>query len=165
MSLRRVIVTGLLTALALVFNIVEGTMPLPLPGIKLGAANVFSLVALVLLGVREAFAVTLLRVCLAWLVTGNWFAFLCSMAGGLLATCTMAILHTKFGKDFSLPWISAAGACAFNAGQIAVVAYIVGDRRILVYAVPLFIAGAMAGWAVGVLASMLCDRVGKIITK
>jgi len=73
MSLRRVIVTGLLTALALVFNIVEGTMPLPLPGIKLGAANVFSLLALVLLGVREAFAVTLLRVCLAWLVTGNWF--------------------------------------------------------------------------------------------
>lgn len=165
MSLRNVIITGLLIALALVFNLVEGALPLPLPGIRLGAANVFALVALVLLGVKEAFAVTLLRVCLSWLITGNWLAFLCSMAGGLLATIMMVVLYTKSRKEFTLPWVSVAGAWAFNAGQIAVITYLVGDVRILIYAVPLFIAGTLAGWAVGVLAQILCDRMGKIILK
>ena len=46
---------------------------MPLPGIKLGAANVFSLVALVILGVKEAFAVTLIRV-FGLGNDGNWFA-------------------------------------------------------------------------------------------
>ena len=54
MKLKNLIITGSLAAFALVFNIFEGNLPMPLPGIKLGAANVFSLVALVLLGVKEA---------------------------------------------------------------------------------------------------------------
>ena len=90
MKLKNVIITGLLAAFALVFNIFEGYLPMPLPGIKLGAANVFSLVALVLLGIKEAFAVTLIRVFLAWVMTGNWFAFLCSLAGGLMSAAVMS---------------------------------------------------------------------------
>ena len=162
MKQRNAVLTGLLVALALVFNIVEGYLPLPLPGVKLGAANVFALVALVLLGAKEAFAVTLLRVFLAWFFTGNWFAFLCSIAGGLLGTSVMVILYTKMSKDFTLPWISVAGAWAFNLGQIIVVAYLVGDSRVLFYMLPLFIAGTFAGWGVGMLAQMLCRRIGRI---
>ncbi len=72
MKLKNMIITGSLAAFALVFNMFEGSLPMPLPGIKLGAANVFSLLALVLLGVKEAFAVTLIRVFLAWVMTGNF---------------------------------------------------------------------------------------------
>lgn len=162
MKLRNVILTGLLVAFALVFNIVESTLPLPLPGVKLGAANVFALVALVMLGAKEAFAVTLLRVVLAWFMTGNGFAFLCSITGGLLATIVMVILYTKMREDFTLPWISVAGAWAFNAGQIVVAASLVSDMRVLFYALPLFIIGTIAGWAVGLLAQMLCKRMEKI---
>lgn len=165
MKLRNVILTGLLVALAIVFNIIEGTLPLPLPGVKLGAANVFALVALVLLGPREAFAVTLLRVVLAWLIMGSWFAFLCSMAGGLLATVVMVLLYTKFDRHFSLPWISVAGAWAFNIGQISVVSYLVHEAGVLFYVLPLLIAGTLAGLAVGILTEMLCVRIGKILPK
>ena len=85
MKTRRLVLTALLTACALAVNLAESALPMPAPGIKLGAANVFSLAALVLMGAREAFAVTLLRVSLAWLATGNVFALFCGLAGGLAA--------------------------------------------------------------------------------
>jgi heptaprenyl diphosphate synthase len=165
MKLRNLIITGSLAALALVFNIFEGSLPMPIPGIKLGAANVFSLVALVLLGVREAFAVTLIRVFLTWIMTGNWFAFLCSMAGGLMAAAVMSLMYVKSRDDFSLPWISVAGAWAFNVAQVTVAALMVGDPRVLLYMLPLLVAGTAAGWAVGKLAGLLCESTGSFAKK
>ena len=162
MKLKNLIITALLASLALVFNIFEASLPMPLPGIKLGAANVFSLVALVLLGVKEAFAVTLIRVFLAWVMTGNWFAFVCSLAGGLLAVAVMSFIYSKYRDDFSLPWISVAGAWAFNFAQVSVAALMVNDVRVLFYMLPLLAAGTAAGWAVGWLALLLCKRVGSI---
>ena len=161
MKTRRLVITALLTACALAVNIAEGALPMPAPGLKLGAANVFSLAALVMLGVREAFAVTLLRVALAWLATGNAFALLCSLAGGLAATAAMALVYAKLRGELSLTWISVAGAWAFNIGQVAAVAAIVGDWRVAFYVLPLFVAGSAAGWAVGWLAEKICARIGQ----
>ena len=162
MKLKNMIITGSLAAFALVFNMFEGSLPMPLPGIKLGAANVFSLLALVLLGVKEAFAVTLIRVFLAWIMTGNFFALLCSLAGGLMSASVMSFIYIKYRDDFSLPWISVAGAWAFNVAQVSVAALIVNDVRVLFYVVPLLAAGTAAGWAVGWLALLLCKRVGSL---
>ena len=162
MKLKNLIITALLASLALVFNIFESSLPMPLPGMKLGAANVFSLVALVLLGVKEAVAVTLIRVFLAWVMTGNWFAFICSLAGGILAVAVMSFIYSKYRDDFSLPWISVAGAWAFNAAQVSVAALMVNDVRVLFYMLPLLAAGTAAGWAVGWLALLLCKRVGSM---
>ena len=161
MKTRRLVLAALFTACALAVNIAEGALPMPFPGLKLGAANVFSLAALVLLGVREAFAVTLLRVALAWLATGNIFALLCSLAGGLAATAAMALVYTRLRGKLSLTWISVAGAWAFNIGQVAAVAFIVGDWRVAFYVLPLFAAGSAAGWAVGWLAQEICARIGQ----
>lgn len=160
MGTRRLVLAALFTACALVVNVAEGLLPMPLPGIKLGAANVFTLAALVLLGPREALAVTLLRVGLGWFLSGNWFAFLCSMAGAIPAWLVMALLWRRFRDDFSMPWISVAGAWAFNAGQVAAVSYLVGDARVALYILPLFAAGSAAGWAVGWLAEQVCRRLG-----
>lgn len=161
MKTRRLVLTALLTACALAVNIAEGALPMPAPGVKLGAANVFSLAALVLLGAREAYAVTLLRVALAWLATGNLFSLFCGLAGGLAATSAMSLVYKRWGGELSLTWISVAGAWAFNIGQVAVVSYIVGDWRVGLYILPLFIAGSAAGWAVGWLAEKICARLEK----
>ncbi|MEG1602710.1 MAG: Gx transporter family protein [Cloacibacillus sp.] len=157
---RRLVMAALFIACALVVNAAEGMLPMPLPGLKLGAANVFTLAALVMLGVKAAFCVTVLRVLLAWLFTGNWFAFLCSMAGGVAAAIVMSLLYCKMRRDFSLPWISVAGAWAFNAAQTLLVSYMIGDARAVFYMIPLFIAGTAAGWAVGRLAQEICRRLG-----
>lgn len=162
MKLKNLILTAFFISSALTFNLIEGFLPFPLPGVKLGTANVFALAALVMLGAREAFFVTVLRVVLAWLITGNVFSFLCGMTGGLFATATMVILYTKFNKDFSLPWISVAGAWAFNIGQTAVATYIVGDIRLMYYVLPLLVIGTATGWVVGKLAELLCVRLNQL---
>lgn len=140
----------------------ESAIPMPAPGMKLGAANVFSLAALVLMGAPEAFAVTLLRVALAWLAAGNVFAALCSLSGGMAAASAMTLVYRRRKDSLSLPWVSVAGAWAFNAGQTAVAAALVGDRRLWLYVLPLFAAGSAAGWAVGWLADKICARVRQI---
>ena len=161
MKLKNLILTAFFVALALVFNLLEGLLPFPLPGVKLGLANVFALAALVMLGTKEAFFVTILRVILAWLITANIFSFLCGMTGGLLATVVMAVMYTKFQKEFSLPWISVAGAWAFNIGQTIIATYIVGDIRLMYYVRPLLIIGTVTGWVVGKLAEILCTRLNQ----
>ncbi len=159
MKLRNMLLVSFFAAMALVFNMAEGALPMPLPGMKLGTANIFSLAALVLMGTREAFAVTLLRVALSWLLSANAFALACSLSGGIAATAVMALLYNRYREDFSLPWISVAGAWGFNIFQTAAAAFIVGDIRIALYLFPLLTAGTAAGWAVGVLAGMVVKRV------
>lgn len=163
MSPKKLTLMALFISASVVFSFIEGLLPLPLPGMKLGAANVFALAALVLYGPGEAFAVTILRVLLAWLLTGNTFSLLCGLTGGFLSTSVMALIYTKLSASFSLPWVSVAGAWAFNVGQIFVAVALVGDARLLCYLMPLILAGTAAGWTVGHMACILSGRLKKIV--
>lgn len=159
MKPQKLTLLALFVSLSLVFSFVEAMLPMPLPGMKLGAANAFALTALVLYGPKEAFAVTIMRVLLAWLLTGNSFSLLCGLTGGFLSTSAMALIYTKFSELFSLPWISVAGAWAFNVGQLLAAAAIIGDARALYYLLPLILAGTAAGWAVGQMSRVLSYRL------
>ena len=163
---RKIIMTGLFAACALAVNLAEGILPMPFPGVKLGLANIFALAALILFGVRTAFAVTLLRVFLAWLLSGNIFAFVCSACGAIPSVAVMTLLYKRDdrnGEIFSVPWISVAGAWAFNIGQVAAVTFMLNDLRVAFYLLPLFAVGSAAGWAVGRTAEILADRLRKIM--
>ena len=116
-------VCGMLTALAIILSIVERMFPLdaiiPIPGVKLGLANVVTLFALTRLGLRDSLAVVVVRVTLASLLMGSVTAFLFALFGGLLALFAMwALLHAE-GKFCSLLGVSVASAAAHNIGQIA----------------------------------------------
>lgn len=158
----KIVTLALFVSLAAVISAFEGLIPMPLPGVKLGAANVFALAALVLMGPREAFSVTILRVLLAWLLTGNLFALLCGLVGGVLSTTVMTLIYTQFRGFFSIPWMSAAGAWAFNIGQVLAAVMLIGDLRVIYYLPALILMGTAAGWAVGVLAQLLCRRLEKL---
>lgn len=149
-------------SLAVIFNFVDGMLPMPLPGVRLGTANVFALTALVLMGTKEAFIVTIMRVLLSWLLTGNIFVLVCSMSSGVFSTAVMTLLYTKFRGFFSLPWISVAGAWAFNVGQVSVAALLIGDFFVFYYLPPLLLVGSAAGWTVGMLSQLLCGRLVKM---
>lgn len=158
----KIVTLALFVSLAAVISAFEGLIPMPLPGIKLGAANVFALAALMLMGPKEAFSVTILRVLLAWLLTGNLFALFCGLVGGILSTTVMALIYTKFRDFFSIPWMSAAGAWAFNIGQILAAMMLIGDLRIIYYLPALILMGTATGWAVGLLAQLLYHRLEKM---
>ncbi len=129
-SLRRLTRCAVLTALALALSVAEGLVPLtilfPLPGLRLGLANLVTVYALCRLSGREALLILAARCLLGALLGGNLMALAFSLTGGLLAFGVMALLlRCSF---LSLFGVSIAGAAAHNTGQILAAMAVLGSR-------------------------------------
>mgnify|MGYP000579767114 CR=1 FL=1 len=98
---KKIALGGILTALAMIFSYIESLIPIPLPvpGVKLGIANIAIISVLYLLGSGQALLVNLLRITLTAVLFGNFNSFLFSMAGGMLSLLVMVILK-KSGHFF-----------------------------------------------------------------
>ena len=77
---------GLLIALAMVLSFVETMIPIPIPvpGIKLGLANLVTVVGLYLIGIPGTIAVTLIRIVLVGLSFGNPYSMIYGLSGSFL---------------------------------------------------------------------------------
>lgn len=163
---RRIAVCGLLTAVALVLSLVERMFPLsaaiPIPGIKLGLANVATLFALARLGRRDAFAILLVRVTLASVFMGSVTSFLFALFGGLLALLTMALLLPGRDRWFSFIGISIAGAAAHNIGQVCAAMLVLRSVYVAAY-LPLLLLSALAmGVTTGIVSRVTIEHLEKI---
>lgn len=157
-SSRRIALIAALAAVALTIFVAESQIPpiLPIPGIKLGLANIVTLVAMVILGRRDAFAVLVVRLVLGSMFTGGFSAFLFSAAGGLFAYIVMAALVGVFPEK--LLWVvSVFAALAHNAGQMLVAVFVTGTPGIMIYILILAASGVVTGVFTG-LASMFLIR-------
>lgn len=163
---KRVAVCGLLTALALVLSLVERMFPLsaavPVPGIKLGLANVVTLFALTRLGKRDAFAVLLVRVVLASVFMGSVTSFLFALFGGVLALAVMALLLPFEGRWFSIPGISVAGAAAHNIGQIGAAMLVLRSVYVAAYLPLLLVSALVTGLVTGLTCRATLEHLEKI---
>ena len=163
---KRIAVCGLLTALALVLSLVERMFPLsaavPVPGIKLGLANVVTLFALTRLGKRDAFAVLLVRVVLASVFMGSVTSFLFALFGGVLALAVMALLLPFEGRWFSIPGISAAGAAAHNIGQIGAAMLVLRSVYVAAYLPLLLVSALVMGLVTGLTCRATLEHLEKI---
>lgn len=158
----RMAVGAALTALALIFSYVEFLLPIPMPipGIKLGLANVVVIVALYSLGTASALSVNILRILLSGLLFGNLFAILYSLAGGLFSFLVMWLL--KKTDLFSIAGVSMAGGVAHNLGQLIVAALVVSNAKLFYYFPALLFAGMFIGILIGIVAWLVCKRLPKI---
>lgn len=155
----RMAVGAALTALALIFSYVEFLLPIPMPipGIKLGLANVVVIVALYSLGTASALSVNILRIVLSGLLFGNLFAILYSLAGGLFSFLVMWLL--KKTNFFSTVGVSMAGGVAHNLGQLTVAALVVSNSKLFYYFPALLFAGMFTGILIGIVAWLVCRRL------
>ena len=98
---KKIALGGILTALAMIFSYIESLIPIPLsvPGVKLGIANIAIISVLYLLGSGQALLVNLLRITLTAVLFGNFNSFLFSIAGGMLSLLVMVLLK-KSGHFF-----------------------------------------------------------------
>ncbi len=148
---RRIALDGLLVAVALVLSIVERWIPLellvPVPGIKLGLANVATLFALFRLPLMDTVLLVLVRSLLLGAITGPT-SMLFSLTGGLLALLAMRLLRPLHGRVLSLYGISMAGAAAHNTGQVAVASLLLGNAGLLSVYLPLLL---LVGIGTGIL--------------
>lgn len=157
----RIAACGVLTALALIFSYIEFLVPLPIaiPGIKLGLANIVCLVCLYALGERYAFLINVTRIALAALLFGSVFSALYALAGGIVSFAVMALL--KRTKTFSVCGVSMAGGVFHNLAQLAVAGFLVESAQVFYYFPVLLLSGMATGIGIGVLATLILRSIAK----
>ena len=160
---RNISFCAILTALALALSYMERFIPLqlviPLPGLKLGLANIVTLTALFLLKYRYAFAILVIRCILGAVFGGGIMGLAFSLGGGLLALSVMVI--GKRARGFSVYGISMMGAAAHNIGQILAAMVLMNSVYVGAYLPWLLLVGI----ATGLLTGGVCAGVLRVLSK
>ncbi len=159
-SSKRIALCAALAAVALTIFVAESQIPpiVPIAGVKLGLANIVTLVAMVLLGRRDALIVLVVRLVLGAAFTGGFSAFMFSAVGGLAAYLVMAVLVGVFPEK--LLWVvSVLAALAHNAGQVLVAVFVTGTPGIAYYIFILAASGVVTGVFTGVASIFLLRAI------
>ncbi|MGN1115084.1 MAG: Gx transporter family protein [Candidatus Ornithomonoglobus sp.] len=159
MNTKRLTTISMLTALSLIIFIIEAQLPplAPIPGIKLGLANVITLITLEWFGRKDAFAVLVLRIVLGCIFAGTMMSFMYSLAGGLLCFAVMS-LAMKLFKGSKIWVISVFGAISHNIGQIIVAVLITSTWQIAAYLPILLVSAVITGMFTGFSAQAVIKR-------
>lgn len=163
MTIRRLNAMALLTGLSLVLFVIEMQVPppLPLPGVKIGLANVVTVYAVFRFCPGEALMILLARIFLAAVFAGQAASLLYSLAGGLL--CLAGMFCLKQLVPLSRLWLcSLIGAVLHNTGQLAAAVFLLGTPSVLAYFPILALTGAAAGLFTGILAQQMLLRCSLI---
>ena len=122
-------------ALSMALHAAESMLPLlmPMPGIKLGLANIVTVICLSIFNRRDTFKIVILRVLLVGLVAGSLLtpSFWISGSGAVLSFLVMAAA-SSFPK-FSIVGVSLLGAVAHNIGQLLMVSLLMGSQAVFYY--------------------------------
>ena len=160
MSSRRLARYALLTALAMALSWLESLVPLAgavPPGVKLGLTNLVVIFALYRMSLRDAAAISLIRVVLVAFTFGNSYSFAYSLAGATLSLAVMALLK-RSGK-FSLLGVSVAGGVSHNIAQVLVAMAVLETARLAWYLPVLLVSGIAAGVCVGAAGALIVKRI------
>lgn len=158
MKAKKLTELAMLTAVALIIFVVELQIPnpIPIPGVKLGLANIITVYAIYRYRAREVLLVVLCRTILGSIFGGNMMALFYSLAGGLL--CLVGMLLFKRVLSHKHIWLcSVFGAVFHNIGQITVACLIAGIGM-LVYLPFLLLSGCLAGAFTGGCAQIVIRR-------
>ena len=149
-------------ALSLVAAYIENLIPIQVgvPGVKLGLANIVTMVILYTLGFVAAALLTAARILLSGMLFGSGFAMVYSAAGAALSIVVMAVLR-KTGH-FSSVGVSVAGGVFHNVGQILVAMAVLETGALLYYLPILVVSGLAAGIVTGIISGILIKRVAPV---
>ena len=155
---------GMFIAVAMVFSYIESfiRIDIAVPGIKLGLANIVTIVVLCKLGLADAVLVSALRIFLSSLLFGNFTVMIYSLAGAAVSMLFMWI-SVKIG--FSTTGTSILGGVGHNVGQLIVAYLVIKNQNILIYAPVLLVSGTITGVLIGLAAAFVMRAVGGQIGK
>lgn len=142
---------ALLVSSGLVLSIIESSLPplLPVPGARLGLANIATVIALYVFGPGTAIEVTVLRCLIGGLLRGSVVGLFLSLSGGLAATVVMVALFVAADRLISVVGVSVAGAATHNAVQLAAAYLLVGNTALFYYLPYLVLISVPTGLFVG----------------
>ncbi|MBE6787455.1 MAG: Gx transporter family protein [Ruminococcaceae bacterium] len=153
---KKLTLLGLLAALSIILSFVESLLPpiyAAVPGIKIGLANIVSVLLLYKFSLKDTAIVTLVRVLTVAFLFGNVMTLSYSLAGAFLSITVMALL--KKTKLFSTIGVSISGGVAHNLGQIIVAILVTSTLEIGYYMIFLCISGVLSGTLIGILGALV----------
>ncbi|MGI6085991.1 MAG: Gx transporter family protein [Acetivibrionales bacterium] len=164
--MKRMVLNGVLISLALILSYVERLFPIglivPIPGIKIGLANIVTIFALFYFNIKSAITITILRCVIANLLFGSFSSFLFSLSGAMAALIVMVILKRGYGRAFSIVGISIGGAAAHNIGQILVASLLLQSTAVFPYLSLLLLSSIITGTLTAIVSGTLLHRLKKL---
>ncbi len=146
-------------AIALICGYIEFLFPITIgiPGIKLGLANLITVMVLYCVGAKEAVCVSFLRIILSGFLFGNAFSILYSLCGGILSFAMMYI--AKKTNKLSCISVSITGGMFHNVGQCLIAMFVLNSYFVIYYIPVLLVCGFITGLLIGILSSEIMRRV------
>ena len=155
---------GLLTALGLIIGYIEFLIPIPLgiPGVKPGFANIVIVWALYSLGPWEALMINGMRIFLSGFLFGNFSMILYSLAGAAVSFLCMCL--AKKSGLFSTG-VSMIGGVMHNMGQLLVAMAVLETVSLVYYGPVLLAAGVITGLLIGIVTGEVKKRIPAALVK
>lgn len=162
MKTRKLTQLAVLSAIALTIFMLEAQIPpvVPLPGVKLGLANIVTVFTVFVMGGKEGTLVLAVRIFLGAVFAGNFSTIFYSAAGGACAILVTIGLRRVL-KPNQLFVAGSLGAVAHSLGQMAAAVLLMGTPSVLVYLPVLIAVSVVTGLFTGLCAQMLVNR-GKL---
>ena len=162
---RRITILALFAAVGTALFVIESFIPTPFPFLKIGLANVSSLLALMMFGAPEMLLVVAIRVVAGSMLVGSLFspAFILAFAGGTVSALAMAMVKALTGNLFSVVGISVIGSVTHVLVQLVVVFLLYVQNPGVILLLPLLLVSALfGGLVVGWISSRLIRMMDKI---
>ena len=156
---------ALSVSFALILSFIESRIPtfVAIPGIKVGLANIAVIFVLYKFGIKEAIAVSAVRVLLVSVLFGSPVSLVYSISGAVLSLTVMFLIK-KFTPLTELT-VSVAGGITHNIGQISAASVMLGTNVVVYYLPFLLLSGTIAGAVVGTASALLIKKVNIDIDK
>lgn len=158
---KRLMTITMLLTMSILLQLLEPGLPLPVPGVKLGLANILGLITLFMFTPKDMFAVNLLRVLLASLLRGTLFgtAFWLSLSGVCLSTIMVIVL--KEFTPMSIIGLSVASSVFHCLGQILAVSVIWDSIFMITYLPIMWVLSVPTGVLTGTISKQVLIRMKK----
>ena len=158
MKTKKLTELALLTTIALTIFAVELRIPnpIPIPGARLGLANVVTVYAMYRYSAKETWMILITRIIFGAIFGGNMMALLYSLSGGMLCFVGMLLLRRIIPRNWI--WLcSVFGAVFHNIGQM-IVAVLIAGMGMIAYLPFLMVSGCLAGAFTGGCAQLILKR-------
>lgn len=160
---RRLAQLAALLGAALCLWLVEASLlpGLPIPGAKLGFANIVTLVVIVGYGLSESVTNVSLRVLLGSLITGTVLspAFMLALVAGTAAAAAMYAVWRWQWTGLSLVGVSVVGSIVHTLAQLLLAALLLGTWAVWLQTPALLLVGTLTGCFNGLVAWHLAERL------
>lgn len=163
MKAKKLVELAVMTAVSLIIFIIELQIPnpFPIPGIKLGLANIITVYAVYNYKAYETAMIVAVRLLLGSVFSGNITALIYSAAGSAL--CLLGMLVLRYVIDEKHIWIASIfGAVLHNTGQIIAAITVMQTTQLIAYYPFLLVSGCLAGLFTGLCAQFIIPRLKNI---